>query len=271
MSTPPPFPFPHNHWIGLPSSNPRNHSGCYGGPDKGKVHQWQMQMRRRGWKLSTDGCYGAESAGICRQFQAEKGLPVDGHVGPRTWWESWHAPISHHPHPPAPAGGWRTRSANWHGNHLGITEQPAGSNSDHRADGIRHAQDLCAGGGHWLRNQPWCGCWAFMGLRAAGKVDDDGSASWMAAVAAIEDHARKGLGPFRAWTTNGNLAKVGDLVVLFGRGVHVGTVRAIDASYAYTWEGNTSSGSGGSQANGGGSYARARSRRTETYGYALVK
>jgi hypothetical protein len=61
--------------------------------------------------------------------------------------------------------------------------------------------------------------------------------------------------------------------VLFGRGQHVGTVRSIDADYAHTWEGNTSSssGSGGSQSNGGGSYKRSRSRHSETYGYALVR
>jgi len=107
--------------------------------------------------------------------------------------------------------------------------------------------------------------------RKAGKVKSDGSASWMASVASIEDYAKQGKGPFKAWTTDGSKAKKGDLVVLFGRGQHVGTVRSIDSNYAYTWEGNTSSGSSGSQSNGGGSYKRSRSRHGETYGYALVK
>lgn len=269
MAKPPPFPYPKDHWLGQPSSNPKNHSGCYGGADAGHVQTWQQQMKRRGWKLATDGCYGPESEGVCRQFQAEKGLAVDGDVGPRTWRASWTAGTTAPPKPPRPRG-WREQSAAWHESHLGITESPPGSNCDSRKDGIRNAQDKCAGG-TWLRHTPWCGSWAFMGLYAAGKVTDDGSFSWMASVAQIEDRARKGLAPFRDWTTDGSKARTGDLVVLFGRGVHVGTVRAIDPNYAYTYEGNTSSGNGGSQSNGGGSYKRARSRRTAVYGYARVR
>jgi hypothetical protein len=77
------------------------------------------------------------------------------------------------------------------------------------------------------------------GLYAAGKVKAEGE-SWLASVASIEDYAKAGKGPFRGWTTDGSKAKKGDLVVLFGRGQHVGTVRSIDSNYAYTWEGNTS-------------------------------
>jgi hypothetical protein len=167
-------------------------------------------------------------------------------------------------------GSWRDKSAKWHDGHLGITESPADSNCDSRSDGIRTSQDGCANG-TWLRYQPWCGCWAWSGLYAAGKVAK--GESWLASVASIEDYAKAAKGPFRGWTTDGTKAKKGDLVVLFGRGQHVGTVRSIDADYAHTWEGNTSSssGSGGSQSNGGGSYKRSRSRHSETYGYALVR
>ena len=66
-------------------------------------------------------------------------------------------------------------------------------------------------------------------------------------------------------------AKKGDLVILFGCGQHVGTVRSVDSSYCYTYEGNTSSRNGGSQTNGGGAFKRTRSRNGDTYGYALVK
>jgi hypothetical protein len=165
-------------------------------------------------------------------------------------------------------GNWRDKSANWHESHLGITESPANSNCDSRSDGIRTSQDGCANG-TWLRNQPWCGCWAWSGLYAAGKVKKGDS--WLASVASIEDYAKAGKGPFKGWTTDGSKAKKGDLVVLFGRGQHVGTVRSIDSGYANTWEGNTSSSNSGSQSNGGGSYKRSRSRSGETYGYALVK
>jgi hypothetical protein len=262
----PAFPYPRDHWLGQPSSSPRNHSGCLGGSDQQHVRTWQQQMRSRGWKLAADGCYGPESEATCRQFQSEKGLEVDGDVGPKTWRAAWSAETTRPPKPPSPSG-WRSRSSSWHNDHLGITESPAGSNCDRRQDGIRAAQDGCANG-TWLRHQPWCGVWCWAGLHAAGKVKQGDS--WLASVAQIEDRARKGLAPFRGWTSDGSRAKTGDLVVLFGRGVHVGTVRSVDANYVYTWEGNTSSGNGGSQSNGGGSYKRARSRRTETYGYCLI-
>lgn len=49
------------------------------------VAQWQSQMQQRGWPITVDGLYGDESARIARQFQAEKGLLVDGVVGAQTW------------------------------------------------------------------------------------------------------------------------------------------------------------------------------------------
>jgi hypothetical protein len=166
---------------------------------------------------------------------------------------------------------WRDKSAKWHRAHLGLTEQPANSNTDNRSDGIRTSQIKCAGGGTWLVGQPWCGVWAFRGLLAAGKVSDDGSASWMASVASCEDYARSARGPFRGWTTDGSKAKMGDLVILFGRGVHIGTVEEVTSSSVKSWEGNTSGeGSSGSQSNGGGSYERTRSRSYDVYGYCLV-
>jgi hypothetical protein len=274
---PPKFPWPSDHWIGQPSNDSRNHSGCYGDPDRSHVRVWQQKMKDRGWSLGVDGCYGPESENVCRQFQAEKGLSVDGDVGPKTWEATWTAPVTSDGGGSSSSGGsspdtsskpWRDKSANWHESHLGITESPPDSNCDSRSDGIRTSQDGCANG-TWLRYQPWCGCWAWSGLYAAGKVKK--GESWLASVASIEDYAKQAKGPFKGWTTDGSKAKKGDLVVLFGRGQHVGTVRSIDANYAYTWEGNTSSGSGGSQSNGGGSYKRSRSRHSETYGYALVR
>lgn len=55
---------------------------------------WQAQMAARGWTIGVDGCYGPQSAGVCRQFQAEKGLSVDGVVGPQTWAATWNTPIT---------------------------------------------------------------------------------------------------------------------------------------------------------------------------------
>ena len=56
--------------------------------------QWQGQMAARGWSLAVDDMYGPASANVCTQFQREKGLQVDGIVGPETWGAAWTAPIT---------------------------------------------------------------------------------------------------------------------------------------------------------------------------------
>jgi peptidoglycan hydrolase-like protein with peptidoglycan-binding domain len=58
------------------------------------VRTWQARMRERGWGLAVDGFYGDESARTCRAFQGEKGLGVDGVVGPETWGAAWTAPVT---------------------------------------------------------------------------------------------------------------------------------------------------------------------------------
>jgi hypothetical protein len=226
---------------------------------------WLQAERQDVWRYAQDHGWGSD-----HRQQRYENLQIATHYG--TAWEQWHdgSYVYCDPDPAfhKPSGSWRDKSADWHESHLGITENPSDSNCDSHPDGIRTSQDGCANG-TWLRNQPWCGCWAWSGLYAAGKVKKGDS--WLASVASIEDYAKAAKGPFRGWTTDGAKAKKGDLVVLFGRGQHVGTVRSIDSGYAYTWEGNTSSGSGGSQSNGGGSYKRSRSRSSETFGYALVR
>ncbi|MEV6960740.1 peptidoglycan-binding domain-containing protein [Streptomyces sp. NPDC051207] len=50
------------------------------------VATWQYRMNTRfGYALSTDGQYGPGSDAACRDFQADRGLTVDGVVGPKTW------------------------------------------------------------------------------------------------------------------------------------------------------------------------------------------
>jgi hypothetical protein len=55
---------------------------------------WQQQMAARGWAIGVDDMYGGESERICTQFQQEKGLAVDGTVGPETWAAAWNAPVT---------------------------------------------------------------------------------------------------------------------------------------------------------------------------------
>jgi peptidoglycan hydrolase-like protein with peptidoglycan-binding domain len=58
------------------------------------VSLWQAQMAHRGWRISVDGWYGAESVSVCRQFQTEKRLAVDGMVGPQTWSAAWTSKVT---------------------------------------------------------------------------------------------------------------------------------------------------------------------------------
>lgn len=168
----------------------------------------------------------------------------------------------------------RGRSLRWHTDHTGITEDPPGSNCDNRKDGIRHAQLTVANGASYLLHQPWCGVWACMGARAGG-VKMRSPERW-AGVANIEDDARKQVNGFRGWTTDVSKVLRGDLVVLFGRGIHVETVRSTFLSriskrfgWILTNGGNTGSDNSGDQANGGGAFRRWR-RLRDVHGFALV-
>lgn len=58
------------------------------------VRTWQARMAERGWTIDVDGWYGPQSQGVALAFQAEKGLEVDGIVGPITWDAAWTAPIT---------------------------------------------------------------------------------------------------------------------------------------------------------------------------------
>lgn len=58
------------------------------------VRAWQAQMDRRGWSIAVDGKYGPGSESVCRRFQREKGLKVDGVVGPQTWKAAWSAAVT---------------------------------------------------------------------------------------------------------------------------------------------------------------------------------
>lgn len=58
------------------------------------VLAWQRQMVTLGRKLTADGWYGPASELVCRALQKDKGLVVDGEVGPKTWAASFAAPVT---------------------------------------------------------------------------------------------------------------------------------------------------------------------------------
>lgn len=90
----PAFPYPASDYLGLASSDLHCHSGYYAA-DRPHIATWQAQMAARGWAIgAADGMYGSKSDGVCRAFQGEKGLNVDGKVGSVTWAASWTSPVT---------------------------------------------------------------------------------------------------------------------------------------------------------------------------------
>lgn len=57
------------------------------------VRIFQTKMKARGWRrMGVDGDFGPITEDLVRQFQKEKGLTVDGLVGPKTWKAIFTAP-----------------------------------------------------------------------------------------------------------------------------------------------------------------------------------
>ena len=86
-------------WYGPKSSLDHQVSGWFntqadGTKGSDNLAKWQRQMAYRGWKITPDGLWGDETERVCRAFQAEKGLVVDGKVGAKTWAMAWTAPIT---------------------------------------------------------------------------------------------------------------------------------------------------------------------------------
>lgn len=91
----PAFPWPAGHYIGPKSGPNRSHSG-YVAADRAKIKTAQNQLLKRGWSGvgKADGYYGPKLRKVARQFQAEKGLAVDGLIGADTWAALWEEPVT---------------------------------------------------------------------------------------------------------------------------------------------------------------------------------
>ena len=92
-SSAPKFPLPKGHWMGVESSNPKNHSGYYK-KDRPAIKQWQSRMKSRGWTIGVDGIFGPQSERVAKQFQKQVKVAQDGLVGEVTFKKSWTAPIT---------------------------------------------------------------------------------------------------------------------------------------------------------------------------------
>lgn len=89
----PAFPYASADYLGTESADPHCHSGALPA-DQPHVRTWQAQMHARGWVITADGSFGAQSLSVARAFQAQVHLAVDGKVGPATWSASWTARVT---------------------------------------------------------------------------------------------------------------------------------------------------------------------------------
>ena len=81
--TPPP-PLWQGRYIALTSPNMQ-------GSD---VLLWQKQMIYRGWNLTADSVFSERDHEVLIKFQQQKGLEVDGKIGPISWRMAWESPIT---------------------------------------------------------------------------------------------------------------------------------------------------------------------------------
>jgi surface antigen len=92
VTPPPPHPVWPGRYITLTSPNVE-------GSD---VLLWQRQMIHRGWTISSSGSTGngddsvfsEDDSKVLFQFQEQKGLEVDGKIGPESWNAAWEIPIT---------------------------------------------------------------------------------------------------------------------------------------------------------------------------------
>jgi hypothetical protein len=85
-TTPPPPDHPvwEGRYIALTSPNMK-------GED---VLLWQQQMINRGWNLEADSVFSERDHEVLIKFQQQKGLEVDGKIGPISWNAAWELPIT---------------------------------------------------------------------------------------------------------------------------------------------------------------------------------
>lgn len=92
--TAPPFPLPAGYYFGPQEGPVESVSGYFSYRED--LTRWQQRMIDRGWifKFGADGLYGPETRENTLAFQEQKGLTVDGLIGPETWAAAWTAPVT---------------------------------------------------------------------------------------------------------------------------------------------------------------------------------
>lgn len=58
------------------------------------ISEWKEQMVKRGWKLPVNDNFDVAAREVLTKFQREKGLKVDGQLGPSSWNAAWALAVS---------------------------------------------------------------------------------------------------------------------------------------------------------------------------------
>lgn len=111
--------------------------------------------------------------------------------------------------------------------------------------------------GRWMLGQPWCGLLCWIVAKHVGLALTKETVSTVA----IRNHARRGSGGFKGWTSIDH-ARPGDLIVMGFKGAAGGPMHVgMYVGNGRIVEGNTSPGRSGSQNNGGGAFIRTVAER----------
>lgn len=154
-------------------------------------------------------------------------------------------------HKPKPAPSPPSKTLAFARSHIGVTEQPAGSNRGQLIDVWQRDVDMLG--------QSWCGAFVHAALAAGGVK---GLSSRMRYCPYIVDDGKAGVNGLVKLVTWAD-AKPGDLAVYqwdTGAVDHVGIIESMGNGLLTAIEGNTSNSQVGSQSNGGGVFRRTRER-----------
>ncbi|MFI1412154.1 peptidoglycan-binding protein [Streptomyces sp. NPDC020707] len=219
------------------------------GQRSGCVTELQSLLNHHGADLAVDGDFGALTDSAVRDFQAEKGLSVDGHVGPNTKAALYGAVTP--PSSPAPGGGY-AKILDVAEAEVGTVEGSARANSYGSSVGLSLSTS----------NYAWCATFVSWVAKQTGASSYRNSyvSGWVKQARAGNYHLSVTTSP-----------QPGDIVAFdwdggsdfTGGNEHIGIVRTVSGSSFTTVEGNTGNPNGDND----GVYVRSRATNS---GYDVV-
>ncbi|MEW2166067.1 peptidoglycan-binding protein [Streptomyces sp. NPDC007084] len=211
------------------------------GQKSGCVTELQSLLNHHGADLAVDGDFGSLTDSAVRDFQAEKGLSVDGHVGPNTKAALYGAVAP--PSSPPPGGGY-SKILSVASAEVGTTEGSARANSYGSAVGLSLSTNdyaWCATFVSWVGKQT--GATSYRNTYVSGWVKQARAGNYHLSVTSSPQP-----GDIVAYDWNGG----NDFT---GGHEHIGIVRTVSGSSFTAVEGNT----GNPNGSGEGVYIKNRS------------